>query len=138
METAPPTWTARVVDAAGALAERRGLLLCVLLAVHGIARPYAHLIHDAQLYGVQVLNQIHPQAYADDLFLRYGSQDDFSVFSRLAAPPAALLGLPIAFFLLYVACDVLFVWAAMRLVLAVIPDRIIAVLSLLYVMVTPL
>src|SRR5580704_13550837 len=100
MTTAPLTWSDRVCQAIGKLAAQPWSLLCVLLACNALARPYAGITHDARLYSAQVLNQLDPGTYGDDLFFRYGSQDQFSIFSQFAAPFVAILGLETAFFLL--------------------------------------
>ena len=140
MTAASPTRSALVTAAAarGRRAGPPGCLLALLLALNAMARPYGNLAHDARLYSVQVLNQLEGGAYADDLFLRYGSQDQFSIFSRIAAPLAGALGLQAAFFLLYVLSTALFYLALMRLVLALIPDRAVAVLALVYLAVASL
>ena len=73
--------------------ERISPLQRVLLAVLWIAaRPYLGIIHDARLYMVQALDWLHPRHFANDLYLAYGSQDQFTIFSRLYAPLIALLG----------------------------------------------
>src|SRR5438270_7254260 len=105
MAIPPLTWSERAVDALRRLAAHPSCFFCLLLAVNAGARPYAGITHDARLYSIQVLNQLDPSAYSDDLFFRYGSQDQFSIFSRCAAPLVALLGLEPAFFLLYVVCN---------------------------------
>ena len=67
--------------------------------------------HDARLYSLQALNQAENGAYANDVFLSYGSQDQYSVFSRLVGPMVAAIGLRTVFFLLYLIFNTLFLWA---------------------------
>lgn len=68
-------------------------LQVVLLAALWIAtHPYQGIIHDARLYLVQALERLHPRDFAGDLFFAYGSQDNFTIFSRLYAPLIALVG----------------------------------------------
>lgn len=129
-------WTAAV--ALARLADRPGCLLALLLALNALARPYANLVHDARLYSVQVLNHLEHGAYNDDLFLRYGSQDQFSIFSCIVAPLVGLLGLRTAFFLLYLLCNTFFYFALIRLVRALVPDRAVGVAALLFVAVASL
>lgn len=136
--TTPPTWLDRATDALRNLAARPWSLFLLLLALNALARPYAHFVHDARLYGVQVLNQLENGAFADDLFLRYGSQDQFSIFSRLAAPLAGLLGLELSFFLLYLVFNALLLLSIQRLVERLIDDRVISTLALIYLAVAPL
>lgn len=136
MTTFSPTWSARAAGAFRGLAARPGTLFLLLLALNALARPYADLTHDAQMYGVQVLNQVEHGAYADDLFFRYGSQDQFSVFSRLAAPLVGAFGVRPTFFALYLVFNTLFVWALLRFVYALLGVRVAAAGSLVYLVVS--
>jgi hypothetical protein len=120
------------------LASRRCLLLCLLLALNALVRPYAGLIHDARLYAAQVSEAVAPGTLSDDLYLRYGSQDRYTVFTPLLAPLVRLLGLQAAYFLAYLASKALLLWALLRLVLALVEDRAVAVVSLLFLAVAPL
>src|SRR5436190_20004336 len=93
------TWAERVSQLLRQLVERPLVLLAVLLAANALSRPYGNIEHDTRLYSVQVLNQVEAGIYNDDLFFRYGSQDRFSIFSKLMAPLVKVLGLEPAFFL---------------------------------------
>ena len=138
MTTIPQTWTGKATEALARLGSSPWMLFLCLWTVNGLARPYTGFIHDARLYAVQVLNQMDSGAFADDLFLRYGSQDQFSLFSRCVAPLANLLGLEAAFFILYLVFNGLLLVGMIRLVRALIPDRRISTLALLYLAVSPL
>ena len=46
---------------------------------------YFGIQHDGLFYAVQALARITPEAYAGDVFFAFGSQDDYSLFSRLYA-----------------------------------------------------
>jgi hypothetical protein len=59
------------------------LLLCVLTWV--LSHPYRGLIHDAGLYTLQAMSHLHPGTLSGDAFLRFGSQDTFTIFSPLYA-----------------------------------------------------
>ena len=130
----PSEWIARAHDAFASLAEKPWTLFWLLLAVNTVALPYAGITHDARLYSVQVLNQVEDGAYADDLFFRYGSQDQYSLFSRLAAPVVGWLGLAPAFFVLYLVSKSLLIWGMMRLVQTLVPNRAASTLALIYCM----
>jgi len=85
-----------------ALGRRGGLLalaLCVLSAWL-IQHPYADITHDANIYSLLALKRLAPDALGADVFLRFGSQDRFTVFSPIfafairhcdLAPAAALI-----------------------------------------------
>ena len=109
-----------------------------MLAANAVTRPYANIAHDTRLYSIQVVNQVENGAFNDDLFFRYGSQDSFSLFSRLMAPLVKVLGLEIAFFLVYLAGTTLLIVAMMRIVRRLIADRMVALLALLCMAVVPL
>jgi hypothetical protein len=120
------------------LVDRPVLLFLVLLAANAITRPYANIDHDARLYSLQVLNQAENGSYQNDLFLRYGSQDKFSLFSLLLAPAVKVFGLEPTFFVVYLAANVLFVLALSRLVRRLVEDRLLALLALLCLVIAPL
>jgi hypothetical protein len=68
-------------------------LLCGYVGLWLIVTPYAGLMHDAQAYALQALARLDPAGLGRDLFLRFGSQDDFSIFSRLYAALLHTFGL---------------------------------------------
>lgn len=120
------------------LAARPVTLFAVLWAVDALWFPYEHWVHDSRLYGLQVLNRISGGAFSGDLFLRYGSQDQYSPFSMLVAPLSGLLGLERSFFLLFLIFNALFVLAIMKLVRTLIADEVSATLALLVLAMSPL
>lgn len=136
--TATMPWTRRALLACRLLPRWPVGLFATLLAVNALARPYAGFVHDARLYGFQVLNQAEDGAFADDLFLRFGSQDRFSLFSRVLAPLVRVLGLETSFFLIYFAGNALLILALQRLVLRLVPLGTAAVLGLIYAVAVPL
>ncbi len=130
----PSEWIAKAALALARLADQPWTLFLVLVAVNTLARPYGGITHDARLYSAQVLNQVEDGAYADDLFFRYGSQDQYSLFSRLAAPLVRVLGLPAAFFLIYLLSKSLLLFGMIRLVQTLVPNRVASTLALIYCM----
>src|SRR6266446_6198378 len=82
----PSVWIAKVAAAFSTMPEKPWALFVLLFCVNTLAHPYAGITHDSRLYSVQVLNRVEEGTYAEDLFFRYGSQDEYSLFSRLAAP----------------------------------------------------
>ena len=68
-------------------------LLLLFAAMWTVVKPYLGLVHDARLYALQTAARLKPDIFAGDLFLRYGSQDSFTVFPLLYAPLAQTLGL---------------------------------------------
>ncbi|HEX4240591.1 MAG TPA: hypothetical protein VHZ53_04215, partial [Steroidobacteraceae bacterium] len=77
---------------------------------------YAGLSRDGELYALQALARLRPNL-AGDIYLAYGSQDRFTIFSPLYARVIALLGLQQAARVLFVICTVWFFaasWALAR------------------------
>jgi hypothetical protein len=63
--------------------ERRLLTAAMLGVAAGMwlmADPYYGIWHDSILYTVQALHRLRPDIYGRDLFFRFGSQDDFTLF----------------------------------------------------------
>src|SRR5262245_58428031 len=93
----PPRWR----EALAGLAARPWVLVCVMLAVNALVLPYRGLAHDARLYAAALTERLEPGSLSMDLYLRYGSQDSYTIFSPLLMPLARLVGLQPAFFLAY-------------------------------------
>jgi len=71
----------------------RLLIASLALAVWLIGRPFRGIWHDSKFYTLQALQHLNPAAFSQDLFFLYGSQDQFSLFSRLHAAAIAVWGL---------------------------------------------
>ncbi len=120
------------------LSADRATLFVSLLLLDALFRPYTGLIHDAQLYAVQVLDRVSPGQYSDDLYLRYGSQDRYTVFSWLVSPVVEVVGLPAAFFLLYLLSNAVFLYGLLRFTQAVVKPRALAALAVIWLALNPI
>ena len=65
-----------------------GLLICWF-----ITHPYLGIRNDGLLYAVQALSHLYPKAFENDIFIRYGLQDNYTIFSRIYAFSISWLGL---------------------------------------------
>src|SRR5262245_45144561 len=115
MQTAAPATSPRWLTALEGLGARPGLLLAVALLANALLLPYQGRYPDARLYAAAVVERAAPGTFADDLYLRFGSQDRYSAFSLVMTPLVQLLGLEPAFFLVYLASKVLFFWGVVLL-----------------------
>src|SRR5262245_53474328 len=115
MERTETDLAGRLFAALDRLASRPLTVLCLLLLANALAAPYRGLFHDARLYAAQVRERVEPGSMAEDLYLQYGSQDRYSVFTPLMAPAVAAIGLEPAFFLAYLLGKAFFFWALLRL-----------------------
>ncbi|MBK8762923.1 MAG: hypothetical protein IPM03_21470 [Sulfuritalea sp.] len=57
---------------------------------------YQGIYHDAVIYSVFASRWLDPAAYSSELLFRYGSQDDFSIFSAIYGSLGRLVGLDAA------------------------------------------
>lgn len=97
----------------GRIEDRWLVSLCLLAAIllFVLLHPYRGLIHDARLYTLQALGHFAPDLYAGDIFLRLGSQDDFTFFSPVYAALIGWMGIEPAASVLTLAALLLFVTA---------------------------
>lgn len=94
-------------------ARRQTVLVCLLLlGIWLFAHPWGGIYGDAQLYALQALSHLRPDAYRNDLFFFSGSQDDYTFFSPIYAALISLLGLNAATLALLLAGYVLWIGAA--------------------------
>jgi hypothetical protein len=66
------------------------VLLCTVF--WALSHSYRGLFHDARLYTLQALSHLSPESLSQDVFLRFGSQDHFTIFSPLYATVIQVLG----------------------------------------------
>ena len=76
-------------------AERLKLtaLALFVIATWLLLHPYKGLFQDATIYALAALARLHPQSLSHDVFLRFGSQDQYTLFSPLYAEAIRWLGL---------------------------------------------
>jgi hypothetical protein len=65
----------------------------VLATLWMILTPYPGITHDGQGYALQAMSLLTPDVFAEDIFLRFQSQNDFTVFPHLQAVAIRTLGL---------------------------------------------
>ena len=88
-----------------------GLAACAL-TLWMLGHGYEGIIHDAQLYSFQAMARVKPGLLGNDIYLRFGSQDDYTIFSRLYAALIARLGFEPAAALLTLISHTIFLSAA--------------------------
>jgi hypothetical protein len=101
-----------------------------------LAHPYQGFFHDANLYTLQALARLHP-GLAQDVFLRFGSQDHFTVFSPLFAAAIRLLGVDHAAALLTLASQAALIAAGWCLARTVSPSGQAALCGVAILIVVP-
>jgi hypothetical protein len=97
------------------------VLLCA--AVWMLVHPYDGIFHDANLYTLQALARLRPDSLTQDVFLHFGSQDRFTLFSPVYAAVIELLGVDHAAALLTCLSQLALIAAGWCLARAVMPAR---------------
>jgi len=118
---------------------KRSLWLTVVLLLWGITWSLSHgylgIRHDAVLYTLQALAHIGKEGLANDVFLRFGSQDQYSIFGSIYALASRALGLEPAAAILTLTSQ-LAVWLCAGLLLRRISPDTTLTLSGLSVLIT--
>jgi hypothetical protein len=73
--------------------HRRLMILGLCLGLWLIVRPYSGIWHDGKFYALQALQHLNHQPFCWDLFFLFGSQDQYSFFSRIHAGAISVFGL---------------------------------------------
>lgn len=89
--------------------------LLVLIAIWGLLFRYWGIQHDALAYMLQIVARLKPDPLAGDIFLRFTSQEEFTLFPALCAPLVARLGVDTAGALLTFAALVAWLIVAWQL-----------------------
>jgi hypothetical protein len=87
----------------------------LIFALWLIARPYRGARHDGVLYLGQTLARLFPDTIGRDLFLAYGSQDRYSLFSASMSPLVRAMGVPMSQAIPLIVCQAVFVIACWHL-----------------------
>jgi hypothetical protein len=103
-----------------------GAALLALLwgALWALSHSYRGIFHDASLYTLQALGRLSPASLSQDVFLRFGSQDRFTLFSPVYAGAIRLLGPEWAAALLTLASQCALLTAAWFLARAAMTPRL--------------
>lgn len=97
--------------------------LFLIFAIWFVTNPYSGITHDAELYAAQALYNLHPSNFDKDLFFSYGSQDNFTIFSIPYKFLITKFGLGDSAFILFWACQLLWICGAIRLFTGLLPER---------------
>ena len=89
-------------------------------------RPYSGIVHDSRFYTLMALRSLEPSRFEGDLFLQFGSQDSFTLFSQAYRPLVAALGPGRAALLLTAAAHGLWLGSAYFLARTLVQDTVIA------------
>ncbi len=114
----------------------RALPWLALAGLWLLATNYRGLYHDAVLYSIQAMAHLKPELYAGDLFLRFGSQDRFTLFSSVYSLLTGWLGLETAAAWITFIATLALEFAALLLVWRLVPKPL-ALLGLAFLIALP-
>ena len=112
--------------------------LLILIVIDMVTSPYQGLVHDSRLYALQASSHIYPSRFKEDLFLLFGSQDKFTIFSYILSPLIKILGLQPGMFLGYIASKILFLSGVLALNRQLIKNQGLALIASLLIASGPL
>ena len=106
--------------------SRLGFAVTVPLALTtwALSHSYLGIFHDAGLYTLKALAHLHSESLTHDVFLRFGSQDQFTIFSSIYATVARLLGIESAAAILTLVSQLALLGGAWALARAVMPSSL--------------
>ena len=61
-------------------------LVMLIVTLWLVTRPYLGVIHDSRFYTIEALNELISGRFSDDLYFRYGSQGQFTLFTQIYKP----------------------------------------------------
>jgi len=97
--------------------------LLFIVASWMLLHLYGGLRHDSVMYSMQGLAHAHPQLWAQDVYLRFGSQDQYTIFASVYGKLIGWLGLEQAAELLTALGELAFFVSAWRLARLLLPER---------------
>jgi hypothetical protein len=98
------------------------LLLCIM--TWALSHVYRGLFHDAGLYALQALARLSPASLSQDVFLHYGSQDRYTIFSPIYTAISQVVGTEAAAATLTCTFQVTLFVCAWLVARAVMPARL--------------
>lgn len=123
-DTATQSLAARLAPAA---------LLCLLALLFWLLNhPYQGIRHDARVYGLISAHWLYPEALANELFFRFGSQGSFSLFTPLYGELVRALGLDLASRAVVLAGGLAWTLALFALSRALLGDTVAGRFALLF------
>jgi hypothetical protein len=74
------------------LDPRSGLLLVLIAVLSILTRPYPGIAasNDSRYYFIEALRELAPSRFANDLYFEFGSQNQYTLFSRILAPALSM------------------------------------------------
>ncbi len=102
-----------------------GVVLLLVFLSWAISHGYQGLFSDALLYTLQALAHVRPESLTQDVFLKFGSQDSFTLFSPVYAAAVRGLGIDHGAAILTLAMQLALIAGACALARSVMPTSMV-------------
>ena len=120
--------------------SRVGRSVCWLIIISVLwlaTRPYYGIVHDALFYMLQAIHELNPNRFAEDLYFKFGSQDEFTMFSIIYAPLLQLIGVANTAIVFAIVGQIFWICALLYFVRGLIRQRSLALMSVAAVIALP-
>lgn len=91
------------------------VIITILAALWLLKHPYNGIWHDGVIYTFMALKDLYPENFAGDLFIKYGSQDNYTLFPQLYAELIKYFGIYKSALMLTLSGQFLWIFAAVLL-----------------------
>jgi len=98
-------------------------LFCAVALLWLATRPYFGVLFDARFYMVEALKALDPAPFAEDLYFKFGSQGNFSLFTALYLPLLRAFGVGATGLFLIVVGQLLWLFGLFRLARSLVGGR---------------
>jgi hypothetical protein len=100
-------------------------LFCAVAVLWLATRPYFGVVFDARFYMAEALRALDPARFGQDLYFQFGSQGNFSLFTKLYLPLLRAFGAGETALVLTVAGQLLWLFGLFRLARMLVGGRIL-------------
>jgi len=91
------------------------VIFSILASLWLLKHPYSGIWHDGIIYTFMALKDLYPDVFANDLFIKFGSQDSYTIFPQIYAVLIKSFGIYKSALILTVSGQLLWVFAAVTL-----------------------
>ena len=103
---------------------RLAALLCATALLWLVTRPFFGTVFDARFYMVEALRALEPARFADELYFKFGSQGNFSLFTKLYLPLLPVFGVGTTGLILTVCGQLLWLFGLFRLTRSLVGGQV--------------
>lgn len=107
--------------------DNPGITLILVALAWVMCHPWFGFWHDGMLYLGQTLHVLSPKNYIEDVFFQFGSQDEYTIFTKIYAPLISLLGVSAAAQILMLSAQMFWISSFIYLLQAIFNKNPLAI-----------